>query len=59
MTGLETSLLGLTGGIIGFTIRAIISSKVHVRKDLCNIVHEGVEKTLTRIEAKLDKLNGE
>ena len=59
MTGLESTLIGLTGGIIGFTVRAIISSKVHVRKDLCNLVHDGVEKTLTRIEGKLDKLNGE
>ena len=58
MTPLETSLIGFTMGIIGWTSRSAIFTKTFVRKDIFEVFTKNLEQTLKRIEDKLDELNG-
>lgn len=58
MTPLETVLIGFSSGIFGWIVKHTISNKTYVKKEVCGVVHKGVEKTLKRIEEKLDTLNG-
>ena len=57
-TWLEAFSLGIISGIFGYVAKSIIANKVYVRKDFCQIQRTWLKETLTRIEDKLDKLNG-
>ena len=57
-TWLEVVLTGFTAGIGGFITKQVIANKLYVRKEMCSVLHDGLTKQLTRIEDKLDKLNG-
>jgi len=57
-TWLEVVLTGFSAGIIGYVAKQVISNKVYVRKDFCEIQRKWLRDTLERIEKKLDKLNG-
>ena len=57
-TWLEAGLFGVTTGIFGYVVKQVISNKIYVRKDMCQLKHIWLETTLKRIEAKIDTLNG-
>ncbi len=57
-TWLEAGSVATLFGIVGYVAKSIIANKIYVRKDMCNMKHTWLEKTLTRIEGKIDTLNG-
>jgi len=58
MTPLEAVLIGFSSGIFGWVTKQAFSNKTYVKKELCSVIHIGLESTLKRIEGKLDTLNG-
>ena len=58
MTPLETVLIPTTALIAGWIIRTVYSGRTYVKKDMCQVIHKNLDKTLERIEKKIDKLNG-
>ena len=57
-TWLEAFSLGIISGIFGYVAKSIIANKIYVRKEMCDVKHNWLEETLTRIEKKVDTLNG-
>ena len=57
-TWLEASSLAFIVGIFGYVTKSVISNKIYVRKDVCDLKHNWLKQTLERIEKKIDTLNG-